>query len=148
MRGVEVASAILHESHRTMMLIPPRYMKWLLASMEPTSCGPYAIKGLIRKGGKEPPKELMAQLLEYMTDIPENYVLGSLRKLSDVAAWLQSKNLVRARRARDIVFPIEWRSNGIYTVEISEGSITIRDVCCHEELCGWSDRATTGMRSV
>ena len=83
---------------------------------------------------------MRSQLLEHMAGIPDNYVLGSLRKLSDVAAWLQSKNVVRARRARDIAFPIEWRSNGIYSVEISEGSIAIRDICCHEELCGWCER--------
>lgn len=118
---------ILHRNFNQVMDIPPKYLKVVFHMLEPTSMSRYAIKALVKRGCKEPPKQVMAEYWEFMTDCPGTRLLGNMRKVGDIVEWAQGLNEKNGRRLRDAVLPLDWASQGFYSVSREADTVKIFD---------------------
>jgi hypothetical protein len=114
--------------HKQLRDLSAKFLRLILGFVEPTSCGPFAIKGLVNRGCKEPHKPVMLELIEVMTDKNEAASLGHASNLLVVAQWLSGKNVQCGRRAREIKFPVDWEgAAGLFHATPSNGNVSVLD---------------------
>jgi hypothetical protein len=124
--NLNIDDIVLHDNFKKLILVPPKYLRLLPAKCEPTACPFDATKGLIRPGGKEPPREAMLELMEFMTDMGPDFSLGDMRRLSDISNFLGEKNKARGRRLRDcVISDVDWETEGFYHASITDTMLTI-----------------------
>ena len=147
----DLASIQLHRNFNTWASIPPRYMKLVLEHLEPVALSRYALKAITSHGAKEPNKDQMLELLEFMTLIPRTQHLGEERNLEALAEFLSRKNEQNNRRCRELPLPVDWQQKGFYSIE-QQGddhrSYAIKDQYAQEEVHISLDIADTSFPRV
>lgn len=126
----EIGSHILHRNFTSWAHVPPRFLKWLLSAQEPIALSKFSMKAITTQGAKEPNKETMLELLEFMSDIPKDMMLGDMRMLSDLNEFLSKRNIMNGRRCHSLQLPVEWATAGLFliTMDSPDGAeITITE---------------------
>lgn len=94
----------------------------LLSVGEPVACSRNSLKGLVTVGNRVPGKQVVLELFEFMFGHNAEWsATGNLREVEKLHAYLRDRNLERGRRCRDMVFPLDWRRDGLY--ELSKRDI-------------------------
>lgn len=115
----EIGAHTLHRNFTSWAHVPPRFLKWLLSAQEPISLSKFSMKAITTQGAKEPNKETMLELLEFMSDIPKDMTLGDLRQLSDLKDFLGKRNIANGRRCHSLRLPVEWGASGFYLISMA-----------------------------
>ena len=141
----------LHRNFNTWVSTPPRYMKLVLEHLEPVALSRFALKAITSHGAKEPNKDQMLELMEFMTLIPRTQHLGEERNLEALAEFLGRKNEQSNRRCRELTLPVDWQQKGFYSIE-QQGdnhcSYLIKDQYAQEEVQVSLDIADTSFPMV
>lgn len=91
----------------------------LLSIAEPVACSKNALRGLVVAGNRVPSKTICLELFEFIFGHnPEWSATGDLRQLDTLHKYLCDRNAERGRRARDLVFPLDWERDGIYALSL------------------------------
>lgn len=113
----DTAATILHRNFNTWSSVPPKYLKWLLSEAEPVSLSKYSMRAITTPGAREPPKEPMLQMLEFMAHISRDAPIGEQRQLSALAEFISRKNVECGRKLREATLPLDWASSGWFLME-------------------------------
>lgn len=106
---------------------PNQLLRFYLSQMEPQIMSLYSLKALNPKGAKECPREVLAQLCEFLTGIAMDEVipLHCRTSLDTLVEYLQARNIARERRGFYIRLPPSWDGgDGLFRVV----AVTGRDV--------------------
>lgn len=91
----------------------------LLSVAEPVACSKHALKGLVVAGNRVPSKSICLELFEFVFGHNSEWsATGDLRQLDMLHKYLCDRNTERGRRARDLVFPVDWERDGIYKLSL------------------------------
>lgn len=93
-------------------------MKWLLSTQDPIALSNYSIKAITTQGAKEPNRETLLELLEFMTDIPKDMSLGDLRVLADLNDFIAKRSILNGRRCNSLRLPVDWSTCGFYQAKL------------------------------
>lgn len=110
----EIGAHTLHRNFTSWASVPPRFLKWLLTVQEPIALSKFSMKAITTQGAKEPNKDTMLELIEFMSDIPKDMSLGDLRMLSNLSDFLGKRNLANGRRCHSLRLPVDWSTAGFY----------------------------------
>jgi hypothetical protein len=147
----DLAGIQLHRNFNTWAAIPPKYMKLVLEHLEPVALSRYALKAITSHGAKEPNKDQMLEILEFMTLVPRTQHLGEERSLDALAEFMGRKNEQSNRRCRELTLPVDWQQKGFYSIEQqgdNHGSYRIKDQYASEEVHITLDIADTSFPKV
>ena len=84
----DILDTFLEEGFSTFAQVPVKAMKAILSALEPATLSGYALKGLCRGNAREPSKESLLEVLEFMTDVPPHLKVGSNRSLRAIVTFL------------------------------------------------------------
>lgn len=112
----ETSMVVLHRNFSTWGAIPPKYVKWILGKAEEVAMSKYAMRAITAPGAKEPPKEQLLHLLEFISGISKDQMIGDSRELGALAEFVCRKNREGGRRLKDSALPVEWDTKGFYII--------------------------------
>lgn len=124
----------LHRNYATWSQVPVSFLKALLSKVEPVSLSMMNLRSLTKKGCKDPPRNILLEIFEYLTDTDPNSPVGESRSLSSLADYFVRKNIQNGRRGRDLTLPVNWHAQGIYQAVAKPPVLEVR-LCEQDEAC-------------
>eukprot|EP00971_Amphidinium_carterae_P271106 5379924-Amphidinium_carterae.2 len=109
--------------------LPVADLKNLLRYMEPILFSGFALQGLAPRGKRAVNKDMLAQLISYVTGLPYDQGLeGTYTSLLAAAEHMAALNVGNGSVGHSLSFPLSWEENGHYMVlEQSEvGFVVVR----------------------
>ena len=113
----------LHRNFKTWLEMPAGWKRRFINDAEPISCSLWNTKRFVLKGGKEPPQDVMNELVVFMTDVDLTANPGEERSYQTLAAELDRRNLVNNRRAQFLKLEgnrPDWKSDGMSSYVFDE----------------------------
>ena len=98
----KVGKLPIHGSHHVLADLSPAVLSFFLRVLELAVFSKANMKPYVRKGCKEPPKDVLLQLIEYATNLPSVTPVKA-KVVGDVAEMLMNKNIV-----------LGWRCAGMF----------------------------------
>lgn len=107
--------------------LPPAVLVYILGKMEPASLSFHALRALARRGSKAPPKAVLNEIHEHLTDIDVMQSLTRLRTVAEICLFSCDKNEQLGRRGRDLVLPPCWNGvHGMCKHNVEDARVSIR----------------------
>lgn len=95
-----------------------KWVKYLLAMLEPISLSSFAIRALVPPGKREIDLQAACAILEFMTGLDESTaIVGDLRQTERLVSEMRRRNEDLRRPARELLLPPDWGSCGWYRLE-------------------------------
>ena len=124
----------LHRNYATWSQVPVAFLKALLSKVEPVSLSMMNLRSVTKKGCKDPPRSILLEIFEYLTDTDPNSPVGESRSLSVLADYFVKKNIQNGRRGRDLTLPVDWQAQGIYQAVVKPPLLEVR-LCEQDDAC-------------
>ena len=115
--------AFLHRNFHTWRMVPPGWKRRLLADAEEISLAMHATRILVPRGGKEPPAEVMNEILVFATDVDLEKQVGTVRDYQSLSDFVRSKTIEKGNRAAQLKLRFlrpDWSEQGLGQVEQSD----------------------------
>eukprot|EP00971_Amphidinium_carterae_P025936 511542-Amphidinium_carterae.3 len=97
--------------------LPVADLKNLLRYMEPILFSGFALQGLAPRGKRSVNKDMLAQLISYVTGLPFDQGLeGTYSSLLAAAEHMSQLNVANGNIGHSLSFPLSWEENGHYKV--------------------------------
>lgn len=108
------------------MSTPNQLLRFYLSRMEPQIMSVHALKALNPKNARDCPRELLAQIAEYLTGVGVDEILPvhARSSLDECVRYLQARNEARQRRGFQLRLPPRWDGpDGLFQVSSVRGSL-------------------------
>ena len=116
----------IHRNFSKWITCPPTHVHRILVLCEPVSLNLGNMKPIIRKGSKMPPRHLLLELLEMISDVDPSSNIGEERDIIKISEDIAVANVKNSRRCRDLAFPIDWAIDGIYELNVKHPCLEVR----------------------
>ena len=99
--------------------MPPKHLSALLGALEPVSLGQGNQKNMLTKGARVVSKKFLLEILELSCNIDPQAPVSQaeVKNLSEIFSMLEKQNERYGRRARDLVLPPNWDTQGVYRIQ-------------------------------
>ena len=105
----------------------PYFLQFLLVQLEPVACSKHSMRALLRKGQRRVPVKILLEILDMMTDWPADGDWSQLGTIGKFIDHLNIANEEQGPRCRDLIFPCDWASQGVFKLSISGGQHFLED---------------------
>jgi len=97
----------------------------LLEACEPVSLSTFALKANLSKNQRKLPRNLYYELFEFVFDQDRDTQWSHAMTSGGLLAELKEANIRNGRRAEGLRMPVNWGANGLYTVDVVDGSLVL-----------------------
>ena len=115
----------IHRNFKCWSNCPPVHLRMLFGRLEPISCSLGNIRQSLGPNQRELPKGLALELMEFMTGINPMSEIGDIRRLPDILEQWTGLTEQRRRPAKQLAFPVQWPSSGVYHLTKEAGMLMI-----------------------
>jgi hypothetical protein len=113
------ANPTLHRNFNTWGSIPPCWFRRVFSRCKEASISATVWKGLLDRGQREPPKAICKEVLECMTDLRPEELIGNERTEDEIVGLWIALNIKNHRRLSEVVFTKDFKwgvENGVWLV--------------------------------
>ena len=112
--------------YHTLEELPTSYLQQMLPAINPRVLSRHALRALVCAGKKAIRKEPMLHLIEYLCNLPKDWLIPSeMRVMARLLTALSKLAKARGELSDSVQLPMDWLTAGHYLVEKDNGSWVI-----------------------
>ncbi|CAK0903953.1 unnamed protein product [Prorocentrum cordatum] len=116
----------IHTNFKQWSSVPPRTIKIILHCLEPISLNEQMLKTLCGTGQREPPRDELLKILEFVTGTDPSSDVGAERKLKDIVERMSAHSELKGRRGKELQLPVDWSKYGVYLLLVVDGAVMLK----------------------